>query len=161
MTKSIRIAKASAAFGQLRGSVWDRSGNRLGTKLKVYRAAVLPTLRNLLGIKWQDMIPDTDVLKRAEMQSVHILLKLAQLRWAGHGTRMPEESLPKKILYGELEMDIRSHGGQKKRYYLSIDTSIIRLCDQQNSDQPADPHSQISPCWLLVPSTASRLFKEG
>ena len=30
-----RIAKASAAFGRLRGSIWDRSGIRLDTKLKV------------------------------------------------------------------------------------------------------------------------------
>ena len=29
---------------------------------------------------------------------------------------MPEEFFPKKILYGELEMGKRSHGGQKKRY---------------------------------------------
>ena len=61
-------------------------------------------LRKLLKIKWQDKIPDTKVLKRAGMQSLHTLLKLAQLRWAGHVTRMPEERLPKKILYGELEM---------------------------------------------------------
>ena len=40
----------------------------------------------------------------------------AQLRWTGHVTRMHEEQLPKKILYGELEMGKRSHGGQKKRY---------------------------------------------
>ena len=39
-----RIAKASAAFGRLRESVWDRSGIRLDTKLKVYRSWVLPTL---------------------------------------------------------------------------------------------------------------------
>ena len=109
-----RIAKASAAFGRLRGSVWARSGIRLDTKLKVYKAVVLPTLlyacetwtdyqrhakrlnhfhtsclRKLLKIKWQDRISDTDVLKRAGMQSVHTLLKLAQLRWTGHVTRMP------------------------------------------------------------------------
>ena len=29
-------------------------------------------------------------------------------------TRMLKERLPKKILYGELEMGKRSHGGQKK-----------------------------------------------
>ena len=39
-----RIAKASAAFGRLRGNVWDRSRIRLDTKLKVYKAVVLPTL---------------------------------------------------------------------------------------------------------------------
>ena len=39
-----RIAKASAAFGRLRGSIWDRSGIRLDTRLKVYRSVVLPTL---------------------------------------------------------------------------------------------------------------------
>ena len=31
-----RIAKASAAFAQLRGSIWDRSGISLDTKLKVF-----------------------------------------------------------------------------------------------------------------------------
>ena len=134
-----RIAKASVAFGRLCDSVWDRSGIRLDTKLKVYKAVVLPTLlyacetwtvyqlhtkrlnhfhtsclRKILKIKWQDRIPDTEVLKRAGMQSAHTLLKLAQLRWTGHVTRMHEEHLPKKILYGELEMGKRSHGGQKK-----------------------------------------------
>ena len=39
-----RIAKVSAAFGPLRGSIWDQSGIRLDTKLKVYRSVVLPTL---------------------------------------------------------------------------------------------------------------------
>ena len=145
-----RIAKANAnAFGRLRGSIWDRSGIRLDTKLKVYRSVVLPTLlnacetwtvyqrhskslnhfytsclRKLLKIKWQDKIPDTEVLKRAGMQSVHTLLKLAQLRWAGQVTRMPDERLPKKILYGELQVGKRSHGGQKKRYKDTLNASL-------------------------------------
>ena len=144
-----RIAKANATFCQLHGSVWDRSGIRFDTKLKVYKAVVLPTLlyacetwtvykrhakrlnhfqtsclRKLLKIKWQDRVPDTEVLKRAGMQSVHTLLKLAQLRWAGHVTRMPEERLPKKILCRELEMAKRSHGGQKKRYKGTLKASL-------------------------------------
>ena len=89
-----RIAKASAAFGRLRGSIWDRSGIRLDIKaesIQIDGAAntitcmrnldSLPTacqkteplpsgLRKPLKIKWQDRIPDTEVLKLAGMQSV-------------------------------------------------------------------------------------------
>ena len=42
-----RIAKASAAFGRLRGSVWDRSGIRLDTKLKVYSIVCMRNLDSL------------------------------------------------------------------------------------------------------------------
>ena len=72
----------------------------------------------------QDRIPDTEVLKRAGMQSVHTLLKVAQLRWTGNVTRMPDEELPKKILYGELQVGKRSHGGQKKRYKDTLKASL-------------------------------------
>ena len=37
-------AKASVAFGIFRTNVWERNGIRLDTKLKVYKAVVLPTL---------------------------------------------------------------------------------------------------------------------
>ena len=100
-----RIAKASATFGRLQAKVWNRRGIRLQTKLKVYRAIVLPTLlyacetwtvyqrhakklnhfhttrlRRLMAIKWQDKIPDTEVLARANMPSIHTILMQTQLR---------------------------------------------------------------------------------
>ena len=52
-----------------------------------------------MNIKWQDNIADTGVLKKAGMQSMHTVLKLAQLRWTGHVIRMPDERLPKKVFY--------------------------------------------------------------
>ena len=144
-----RTAKASVAFGRLRTNVWERNGIRLDTKLKVYKAVVLPTLlyacgtwtvyqrhakklnqmhlsclRKLLKIRWQDKIPDTEVLEKAKMQSVHTLLKLAQLRWTGHVTRMPDERLPKKVLYGELQEGKRSQGDQMKRYKDTLKASL-------------------------------------
>ena len=144
-----RTAKARVAFGRLRTNSWERNGIRLDTKLKVYKTVVLPTLlyacetwtvyqrhakklnhfnliclRKILKIRWQDKIPDTEVLKKAKMQSVHTLLNLAQLRWTGHVTRMPDEGLPKKFLYGELQVGKRSQGGQKKRYKNTLKASL-------------------------------------
>ena len=135
-----RIAKASATFCRLRGSVWDRSGITLDTKLKVYKAVVLPTLlyacetwtvyqrytkwlnhshtsclRKLLKIKWQDRIPDTEVLKRTGMQNVHTLLT-GTVRMGKPCYQDAWGTFAKKILYGELKMGKHSHGGQKKRY---------------------------------------------
>ena len=144
-----RIAKASVAFGRLRANVWERNGIKLDTKLKVYKAVVLPTLlyacetwtvyqrhakrlnyfhlsclRKLLKIKWQDKIPDTEVLRKAGMQSMHTVLKLAQLRWTDHVIRMPDARLPKKVFYGELQEGKRSQGGQKKRYKDTLKASL-------------------------------------
>ena len=59
-------------------------------------------LRRLLNVKWQDRIPDTEVLERAGIPSIHTLLEKAQARWAGHVARMPDGRLPKQLLYGEL-----------------------------------------------------------
>ena len=114
---------------QGRGSVWDRSRIRLDTKLKVYKAVVLPTLlyacgtwtvyqrhakrlnhshtscpRKLLKIKWQDRIPDTDVLKRAGMGK-------------------------------------RSHGGQKKRYKDTLKASL------KDFNMPTESWEQIAQDW--------------
>ena len=133
-----RIAKASMIFGRLCAFIWEQNGIKLDTKLNVYKAVVLPTLlfaceiwtvyqrhakrlkhfhlnclRKLLKSKWQDKIPDTEVLKKT---NGHTVLKLAQLRWTGHVLRMPDERLPKEVFYGELQDGMRSQGCQKKRY---------------------------------------------
>ena len=144
-----RVAHGSAAFGRLRSSVWECRGLSLQTKLKVYRAVVLPSLlyacetwtvysrhakqlnafhmrclRRLLNIRWQDKIPDTEVLHRTEMESIHAILKRSQLRWAGHVCRMSDERLPKRLLYGELKHGKRSRGGQRKRFKDTLKASL-------------------------------------
>ena len=58
------------------------------------------------------------------MQSMHTVLKLAQLRWIGHVIRVDNERLPKKVFYGELQEGKRSQGGQKKRYKDTLKASL-------------------------------------
>ena len=84
----------------------------------------LSSLRLLLKIRWHGKIPDTEVLKRAKMQSVHTQLKLAQIRCTGHVSRMPDEWLPKEVFYGELREGNRSQAGQKKRYKDTLKASL-------------------------------------
>ena len=102
--------------------------------------------RKLVKIKWQDRIPDTEVLKRAGMQSVHTLLKSTQLRWTGHFTRMPDERLPKKILYGELQIGKRSHGGQKKRYKDTLEADLKTSTHQQSWEHCTGLSKVMRPC---------------
>ena len=144
-----RISKASSTFGRLYSNVWHRSGISLQTKLKVYRAVVLPVLlyasetwtvyrrhakklnhfhticlRKVLNIRWQDKIPDTTILDRAGIPSIDTILMQAQIRWAGHLVRMPDHRLPKILFYGEIQQGRRSQGGQKKRFKDSLKTSL-------------------------------------
>ena len=57
---------------------------------------------NILGIKWQDRVPDTEVLEKAGLPSIYTVLAQTQLRWAGHVARMEDHRLPKQLLFGEL-----------------------------------------------------------
>ena len=136
-----RLAKASSAFGRLREKVWDRRGITTDTKIKVYKAVVLPTLlygceswtvyakharklnsfhmrclRKILRIKQEDRVPDTEVQERAAAESVFAILKRSQLRWAGHVCRMDDTRIPRKLLYGELSVGSRNRGRPKLRY---------------------------------------------
>jgi len=149
MLNTNRIAKASAAYGRLEKSVREHRGLSATTKLKVYHAVVITTLlhacetltvynrhakqlnhfhtsclRRLLRIKWQDKIPDSEVLRRASILSIHTLLPKAQLRWAGHVVRMPDSQLPKQLLYGELSKGKRSAGRQR---YKDMDEGLCAV----------------------------------
>ena len=127
-----KIAKDSVAFGRLRSSVWERKGVSLATKLSVYRAIVLTTLlyasetwtvyqryakklnrfhlnclRKLLKVRWQDKVPDKEILEQTAVSSVFTMLRKSdsQLCWAGHVIRMPDERLPKRLLYGNWRLE--------------------------------------------------------
>ena len=96
-----RIDKAAVTMAKLNKRVWQNTKLTDKTKLCVYRACVISTLRygsetwttytshelklnsfhfrclrRILGIKWQDKVPNSEVLMRANIQSMFsILLK--------------------------------------------------------------------------------------
>ena len=84
-------------------------------------------LRSLLHIKWQDKVPDAEVLQRAEMEGIHAILLRHQLRWAGHVHRMDDCRLPKRLFYGELSTGKRTTDRPKKRYKDTL-KEALKLC---------------------------------
>ncbi|XP_066482784.1 DBIRD complex subunit ZNF326 isoform X2 [Tiliqua scincoides] len=122
-----RIGKAATTFSRLTKRVWSNKKLTENTKIQVYRACVLSTLlycseswaldsqqerklnafhtrclRSILGISWQDKVPNNTILERAGIPSVYALLKQKRLHWLGHVVRMDDGRIPKDLLYGEL-----------------------------------------------------------
>ncbi|BHF68246.1 hypothetical protein SprV_0301127900 [Sparganum proliferum] len=147
-----RISKANQAFGRLQSTVWNRHGLKLSTKLKMYKAVILPTLlygeetwtlytkqarrlnhfhlgclRRILRLNWQHRISDTDVLERTGILSISTMLRQMQLRWSGHLARMDDERLPKRLFDGDVATGSRRQGGQIRRYKDTLKSSLKGL----------------------------------
>nr|VZI26891.1 unnamed protein product [Spirometra erinaceieuropaei] len=176
-----RISKASQAFGRLQSTVWNRHGLQLNTKLKMYKAVILPTLlygaetwtvyakqarrlnhfhlsclRRILRLKWQDRIPDTDVLERTGILSIYAILRQIQLRWSGHLVRMDEERLPKRLFYGDVATDSRRQGGQIRRYKDTLKSSL--KCLQINPTN-WEELALDRPTWMRTAKTGTAIYE--
>ena len=135
------INKAARSFGRLRDRVFQNKQLKLDTKIKVYKAVCISTLlygaetwtyyqchikqlqrfhisclQKILGLTWKDRIPHTEIHERTNTYSIETLVVEKQLRWLGHVIRMPEDRIPRQVLYGQLQNCPRRPGGPKKRY---------------------------------------------
>ena len=101
-----RIGKAATVMARLNKRVWQNISLTMKTRPKVYQACVtsillcgcetwtpytrqegklnsfhLLCLRRILGIIWQDRIPNTSVLEKTKCSSIHALFSQRCLRW--------------------------------------------------------------------------------
>ncbi len=60
-------------------------------------------LRRICGISLRDHVPNVDILNRCNTLSVESQLQGKRLRWLGHVFRMPNDRLPKKLLFGQVK----------------------------------------------------------
>ncbi|KAI8494923.1 hypothetical protein Bbelb_275280 [Branchiostoma belcheri] len=175
-----RIGLASASFGRLARKVFLNRSLLVKTKVAVYRAVCLSILlyasetwtqyrhhnrtleqfhirclQKILGLKWWHKVPHTEIRRRANIEPLAAILLQRQLRWVGHVIRMPENRLPRQMLYGELSAGKRTAGGQRKRfkYYLKSNLKSCGIEPQSLERLAADRNS-----WRQVCSTATESY---
>ena len=130
-----RIGKAASTMSKLSKRVWENKCLTTNTKIRIYQACVLSTLlygseswttymrqerrlntfhlrclRRILGIRWQDKVPNSEILARTKVHSMFSLLSQRRLRWLGHTHRMDGYRVPRNLLYGQLATGSRRPG---------------------------------------------------
>lgn len=152
-----RIGKAATTLSRLTKRAWNNKKLTENTKIQIYRACVVSTLlygseswtlraaqerklnafhmrclRRILNITWQDKVPNSTVLERANYTSMYTLLKQRRMRWLGHVVRMDDGRIPKDLLYGELVQGKRPTGRPQLRYKDTCKRDLKALCIDLN-----------------------------
>ena len=143
-----RIGAASAAFGRLEYRLWKSHDIKPSTKVAVYNAVVLTSLlhgceswtlyrhhirsldkfhlrclRHIARIKWQDKVPNTEVLQRCNTTSIEANHALSiALVWSPYTHARSQNS--EIVFYSELQQSSRPGGRPKKRYKDSLKDNL-------------------------------------
>nr|VZI49892.1 unnamed protein product [Spirometra erinaceieuropaei] len=118
----------------------------------------LSCLRRILRQNWQDRIPDTDVLERTGMLSIHAILRQMQLRWSGHLVRTDDERLPKRLFYGDVATGSRRQRGQIRRYKDTLKSSLRRL---QINPTNWEELALDRPTWRRTVKTGAAIYEDN
>ncbi|VDL98625.1 unnamed protein product [Schistocephalus solidus] len=100
--------------------------------------------------------PDTTVLERTGILSIHVMLRQVQLRWSDHLVRVEDERLPKRIFYGGVATGARRHGDQKRRYKDTLKKSLKQL---QINQATWEDLAQDRPAWRRSVKTGAAIYE--
>ena len=124
-----RVAAGNSAFQQLRqANIWSSRALTLSVKMQFFQCIVMSILlyagetwavghknitplavfqmnclQRICGISLRDHVPNNVILNRCNTSSVESQLRSKRLRWLGHTFKMPNDRLPKKLLFGQVK----------------------------------------------------------
>lgn len=157
---SARIAKAAETMSKLQKRVWDNKNLTNNTKMQVYRAGVLSTLlysseawttyatqeerlnsfhlrclRHILGIRGQDLVPNTEVLERAGLPSIFALLAQCRLRY--------KDSCKRDLKSAGIDLDTWESLAENRGAWRSAVLSGVERAEEEGTTCSIDCHSRI------------------
>ena len=115
----------------------------------------LRCLRSICRIKWQDMIPNTEVLEKCEMPGIESMLIKSQLRWAGHVMRMNDKRIPKAVFCAQLKEGKRNPGRPRLRYRDTLKNNL-GVCNITNWQQTLENRA----AWRTAIHTGTQRFEK-
>ena len=115
-------------------------------------------LRSILGIRWQDRVTNLEVLDRTNSTSIESMLLKAQLRWVGHVIRMEEFRMPRRLMFGELQLAKRNQGRPKLRYK---DTVKANLQWRHIKPRELEERAMDRPVWRVSIHKAASNFEKA
>lgn len=83
-------------------------------------------LRKILGVKWQDLMSNAEVHLRLKTESMEDLCRQQRMLWLAHVVRMPEDRLPKILLFGQQTGPRRSGRIMNLRHLYSQDIMHLK-----------------------------------
>ena len=78
-------------------------------------ATYMRCLRKIAGIKWQERVSNTEVLRLCGISGIEAFSLAAQLCWVGHFVRMEDDQIPKQVFFGQLSSGKRPQCGPVRR----------------------------------------------
>ena len=114
----------------------------------------------MLRIKWWHRVPHVEIRKRPGIDSLESILAQRQLRWAGHVIRMPDNRLPRCVMYGELALELM-YGelvGAPRKRFKDLLKHCLRACDlpPEQLEVIAEDKSE----WRVTCSRAATVFND-
>ena len=153
---SNRIASAAHTWLKLsKLHVWDDSHISRGIKCTLYKVVMQSTLlyasetwalskqqlhrldvfqmkclRQICKVSLKDRISNVVILGWCNVARVSNIVSHRRLRWLGHLARMPDDRLPKRVLFGHMDGNA---GGFRVEFKRNGRTMLGRTCNLQGS----------------------------
>ena len=140
-----RIQCVTTSFGRLWDRLWSSHDICTKTTISVYHAAITSALlfgaetwtlykrhfvrlrlvqqrhlRAILHVPYTDIITNDQILDRAGVADIEMIVRKMQLRWAGYVARMSDDRIAQQLLFGELTTGARTVGRPLLRWKDSL-----------------------------------------